>query len=107
MLKKQYQAGNATCRVTFTMDPGVAKDAQAASVVGDFNGWDVAAHPMKRRKDKSLAATVELACGERYRFRYLIDGSHWENDAAADDYVPTPFGDSDNSVVDVHATSTP
>ena len=29
----------------------------------------------------------------------LIDGERWENDGAADRYVPTPFGDSENGVV--------
>jgi 1,4-alpha-glucan branching enzyme len=105
MLKRQYQADNKTCKVTFTTDPGITKDAKKVAVVGNFNDWDATANPMKRRKDGSFAATVKLACGERYQFRYLIDGSLWENDAAADGYVPTPFGDCDNSVIEVQAAT--
>lgn len=103
MLKKQYQAGHETCKVTFTIDHAVAHDAQAVSVVGDFNDWDVTANPMKRRSDGSFDAMIKLSRGESYQFRYLIDGSIWENDAEADGYVPTPFGDCDNSVVGMHA----
>jgi len=33
-------------------------------------------------------------------FRYLVDGERWENDWAADAYVPNPFGGED-SVVEV------
>jgi hypothetical protein len=35
-----------------------------------------------------------------YRFRYLVDGRSWENDWAADLYVPNGYG-GDDSVVDV------
>ncbi len=30
------------------------------------------------------------------RFRYLLDGERWENDWAADGYVPNPFGSEDS-----------
>lgn len=101
MLKKRYLADKKACKVTFTTDPVVTKTAAEASVVGDFNDWDANTDPMKRRKDGTFAATIKLGCGEHYQFRYLIDGSIWENDAAADSYVRTPFGDSDNSVIEV------
>ena len=101
MLKKQYLADNKTCKVTFTSDPVVTKNAAKASVVGEFNGWDENADPMKRRKDGTFAAAIKLGCGKHYQFRYLIDGSIWENDAKAARYVRTPFGDCDNSVIEV------
>jgi len=105
MLKRQYLAGGKACKVTFTTDPGVTKDAKTVAVVGDFNDWDASTNPMKRRKDGAFTATIKLACNERYQFRYLIDGTVWENDAAADGYVPTPFGDCDNSVIELQAAT--
>ena len=55
---------------------------------------------MKRRKDGSFSSIVSLKPGQSYRFRYLLDGTRWENDGAADAYVPNEFG-SDDSVVNV------
>ena len=106
MLKRQFLADKKTCKVTFTFDPVASEDVEEVAVLGDFNEWDAGANPMKRgRKNGSFSATTKLACGKRYQFRYLINGSLWENDAAADDYVPTPFGDSDNSVIDLNEVS--
>jgi hypothetical protein len=42
---------------------------------------------------------VELKKGCSYQFRYLLGQSQWENDPDADGYLPTPFEDSQNSVV--------
>ena len=49
---------------------------------------------------------MELAAGQRWRFRYLLDGARWENDWAADDYIRNEFGGED-SVVDLTDISTP
>jgi hypothetical protein len=43
--------------------------------------------------------TLELAKGNSYQFRYLIDGNNWQNDWHADRYVPNPFG-GENSVIE-------
>tara|TARA_R110002049_G_scaffold232546_1_gene405145 strand:+ start:7393 stop:7704 length:312 start_codon:yes stop_codon:yes gene_type:complete len=102
MLKKEFLKDNKTCKVTFMIDHGPVAEAEVVSLVGDFNDWDPSADPMKRSKDGRFSKSVKLDCGDRYQFRYVIDGTVWENDAEADDYVPTPFG-SDNSVVDVPA----
>lgn len=100
MIKKQYLADNESCKVTFAIDHGPAKEAKVVSLVGDFNKWDPNADPMTRTKGGRFTKTIKLDCGDRYGFRYLIDNSIWENDAEADDYTPGPYG-SDNSVVDV------
>ena len=55
---------------------------------------------MKRRKDGSFSQTISLKPGQQYRFRYVLDGKRWENDWAADAYLPNPFGTED-SVVEV------
>jgi len=55
---------------------------------------------MKRRKDGSFYLTISLTPGRSYRFRYLLDDTRWENDWAADQYVPNDFG-SEDSVVQV------
>ena len=42
-------------------------------------------------KDGSFSAKLELDAGREYQFRYLIDGSRWENDWKADKYIPAPY----------------
>jgi 1,4-alpha-glucan branching enzyme len=96
MVKKRYSKDRKSCRVIFEVPPEV--NAKAACLCGEFNAWDIAANPMKRRKDGSFTLTVTLKPGQPYRFRYLLDGTRWENDRTADAYAPNPFG-SDDSVV--------
>lgn len=97
-LTKQYFKSKDVCKVTFRVPGSAAQGANAASVVGDFNGWKANANPMKRLRDGSFSVAMELPKGKEYRFRYLLDGGRWENDWCADRYEPSPFG-GDNSVV--------
>jgi len=54
---------------------------------------------MKKLKTGVFTVTLDLGKGREYQFRYLLDKKSWENDMDADKFVPTPFGDSENSVV--------
>ena len=60
--------------------------------------------PVDPDRQRSFQATLELPAGRRWRFRYLLDGQRWENDWAADDYLPNVHG-GDDSVVDLTDTS--
>ena len=55
---------------------------------------------MKRRKDGSFTITISLKPGQQYRYRFLLDGERWENDWAAEAYVPNEYG-SEDSVVNI------
>ncbi len=83
--------------VTFRL-PNI-EGGERAHVVGEFNDWSRTAHPMVR-DDEGFTAQIALEPGRAYRFRYLLDGERWENDWAADAYVPNEFG-GDDSVVDL------
>jgi len=96
MLKKQTLKSRPACKVTFEV-PRELK-AKDVSLVGEFNDWNGAATPMRRLKDGRFTVTLELQPQRAYQFRYLVDGGRWDNDWAADRYVPNPFG-GDNSVV--------
>ena len=96
-MKKSYTKTGRSCRVTFEVPAQV--NANTVVLCGEFNGWDVARHPMKRRKDGSFSLTVSLRPGNEYRFRYLVDGERWENDWEADKYVPNEFGTEDSVIV--------
>lgn len=84
--------------VSFELPSVVA--ATSVSVCGEFNDWSPDAQPLARLEDGRFRAVVPLAGGRRWRFRYLLDGQRWENDWAADDYVPNGYGSHD-SVVDL------
>jgi 1,4-alpha-glucan branching enzyme len=51
-----------------------APQAQSVSLVGDFNNWNPAAHPMKQTPDRSWLLTVELKHGH-HRYAFLVDGA--------------------------------
>jgi len=85
--------------VTFRLPRETSDSAKSAHVVGEFNGWDVQATSMKRLKNGSFVNTIDLEVGREYQFRYLLDGIRWENDSDAEKHVPTPYGDSENSVI--------
>jgi 1,4-alpha-glucan branching enzyme len=94
------RGANGAASVTFTLDPGVG--AQTAAVCGDWNDWSAATDIMRRDAEGGFSVTVDLDAGRTYRFRYLLDGERWDNDWAADAYVPNSFG-GDDSVVDLTA----
>lgn len=100
MLTKTWNADENRYAVTFDLPDGL--DIEGASVVGEFNDWDPAAHPMSRDDDGRWTATLALDPGMKYRFRYQLDGEEWENDWSADDYVPNEYGGAD-SVLEVPA----
>src|SRR4051794_31812029 len=105
MLERRDDGGSVI--VTFRI-PGQAA-AESACVVGDFNNWSEGVHVMSR-VDGSLTIAIPLDAGRAYRFRYLLDGERWENDWAADTYLPNEFGGND-SVIDLtrahfHGTNT-
>lgn len=83
-------------RVTFTSP--IINDCDCLYLVGDFNGWDQTAQPMKRTKESMWSLTVDLEPGQTYQYRYYTNDDIWFNDSDPDDYHANPFG-SNNSVV--------
>ena len=98
-IKKQYLKTKPVCKVTFRISEELGNSVGTANVVGEFNNWDFSSTPMKKLKKGAFTATLNLEKGREYQFRYLLDKKNWENDATADRFEPTPFGDSENSVI--------
>jgi hypothetical protein len=96
--KKKYLKSKPECQVTFVLPKDAAPKARKVVLVGDFNDWDMKGIPLKASKD-SFKVTVKLPSNGAYRYRYLIDGSRWENDWCADRYEPNQFGSDDSVVV--------
>ena len=100
-IRKKYLKTRRLCKVTFILPQTISGDAHSACIVGDFNGWNHTANPMKKSKSEGFTLTLELEPDREYQFRYLLDGYKWENDPNADKYVQSPFEDSENSVISV------
>jgi 1,4-alpha-glucan branching enzyme len=98
-IRKQFLKSRPACKVTFRIPEAIGDSARNAHVVGEFNDWSTSATPMRRLKSGAFSTTMELPTGQSYQFRYLLGHSHWENEPDADDQLPTPFGDSHNSVI--------
>lgn len=96
-INKKNLKTKAICKITFTIAD--YPDATSACLVGTFNNWNAQSHIMKKMKNGSFKISVDLPCKGRHEFRYLIDGYRWENEAAADGEVLSPFGDSFNSLI--------
>ncbi|MEO6123627.1 MAG: isoamylase early set domain-containing protein [Ilumatobacteraceae bacterium] len=84
--------------VTFVFP--AAAGAESVSLAGEFNEWSPDEHALERQDDDSFSITIELVPGRRYQYRYLVDGREWENDWAADAYVPNEYG-GNNSQIDL------
>ena len=95
MLTKKFFKSKPTCQVTFQLPKEIK--AKKVSLVGEFNGWDTSATPLKKVKGV-WKTTLELEQGQEYQFRYFVNGSEWHNDDDADRYVPNNVN-GDNSVV--------
>ncbi len=100
-IQKRYLKTKPVCKVTFKITEQQADSVTRAHVVGAFNNWSTTATPMKRLKDGSFSATVELKTGRSYHFRYFLGQSIWKNDPDADDDARTHYGDSYNSVINL------
>jgi 1,4-alpha-glucan branching enzyme len=98
-LKRQYLKNKPLCKVTFRLPKAAAQGAKNVNIVGEFNEWNIYATPMKRLKNGDFTLTMNLDINKEYQYRYLIDEMVWENDWQADKYVPSPYGDCENSVV--------
>jgi 1,4-alpha-glucan branching enzyme len=98
-MKKRLLKTKPVCKVTFELPAQAVNGAAVVTLVGDFNAWDRATTPLKRLKDGTRSIIPDLSRDREYQFRYLIDGKRWENDWQADQYVSSPAGDCENSVV--------
>lgn len=96
-ISKQYLKSKPVCKVTFSI---LAEDAKKVSLVGSFNEWNAKATPLKKLKNGTFKGAVDLDTNNSYEFKYLVDGT-FVNDDAADSYVWSEFASADNSVVKV------
>jgi 1,4-alpha-glucan branching enzyme len=98
-IRKQYLKSKPVCKVTFRISEEMGHPAKTAHIVGEFNNWNFFSNPMKKLKNGAFTTTLNLEKGRVYQFRYLLNKDTWINEGDADKSVPTPYGDSENSVI--------
>ena len=81
LIKMAKPTRGGTVRVTFELP--ATEPAGNVSVVGDFNGWDPYAHPLRKRANGARSAVVAVPAGATVHFRYLAEGGIWFDDETA------------------------
>ena len=97
-LEKKFLKTKPVCKVKFSLSGDQYSSASSILLVGSFNNWQLGENPFKKTKTGAWSASLELETGREYQFRYLIDGTRWENDPEADKFVPGGLG-AENSVL--------
>jgi 1,4-alpha-glucan branching enzyme len=94
-IKKQFVKTRPVCKVTFTV---VAKEANQASVIGDFNNWDAAKGELIKLKNGTFKGVFDLEKEASYEFKYLIDGN-FVVESEADSFRWNEFAGNENGVL--------
>ena len=81
LIKTTRPDRNDVVRVTFVLPAD--EPPGAVSVVGDFNGWNPFAHPLRKRGNGTRSTAVSVPAHSTLRFRYLADGGVWFDDETA------------------------
>lgn len=87
-LEKKYLKSRPVCKVRFIAPEAIVQDAKKITVAGDFNDWNPEETKLRKQKSGLYTTTVDLDIGNEYQYRFVVDGTRWENDWAADKYVP-------------------
>ncbi|OQY32789.1 MAG: hypothetical protein B6I38_04240 [Anaerolineaceae bacterium 4572_5.1] len=103
MIKKQYIKSRQVYKITFCLTKDELPneyETKTAHLVGDFNDWDHESIPMTHLKKGDFKINIDLKPGQKYEFRYLLNGEKWFNEWEADEYVLGGFG-KDNCVIEI------
>jgi len=95
MIKRSKAADGVKLTFTLSLDD----TPNPVSVLGDFNGWDEHAHPLKKRSNGTRSVSVTVPAGGRYQFKYLAEGGTWFNDVDADEQCQNEYGQLNSVVV--------
>ncbi|HEX2094569.1 MAG TPA: isoamylase early set domain-containing protein [Longimicrobiaceae bacterium] len=72
----------------------VSRSASHISLVGDFNGWDPRATPLRRTSPDGMWSVVVPLGQGRHQYAFLVDGREWVVDPSAPRSPEDEFGSS-------------
>jgi 1,4-alpha-glucan branching enzyme len=90
VIKQAPVKGRKAVKVSFVLSQDAVPGR--VSVVGDFNGWDPFAHPLRPRRNGTRSAVLTLPAGRRFSFRYLAEDGRWHDDDSAEAFEPNGVG---------------
>lgn len=96
-VKKQFIKTKPVCKVTFSLE---AKEANVATVVGDFNNWNPENGVLSKLKNGTFKGIFDLPTENSFEFKYIVDGTY-VNEPAADSFRWNEFAGAENSVLEV------
>jgi len=94
-IKKQFIKTKPVCKVTFSVE---AKEANTASVVGDFNNWNPVEGELSKLKNGTFKGVFDMPKDASYEFKYVIDGN-FVNEPEADAFKWKDFAGAENGVL--------
>lgn len=98
-MQRKLSTDETRCSVTFWLPKAGAGDAATVAVAGSFNDWSLESHPMAKTEEGDFILVIDLEAGREHEFRFILDGTYWENAWNADSYVWSDFAQCENSVV--------
>ncbi len=84
---KTASLDDATVKVTFVLPD----DGRPMALIGSFNDWNPASHPLKKRSNGTRSVVVVVPTGAELRFRYVADGEFFD-DPEASAFEPNGYG---------------
>jgi hypothetical protein len=94
MIQKTLYKTKDYAKVKFVLN---IQDKETAAIVGLNGDWKNPV-PMKKKKDGSFTAELQLPRSTQHEFRYLLNEAEWINEPEADGEVANSYGTS-NSVL--------
>lgn len=96
-IKKQFIKTKPVCKVTFSVE---AKEANVASVIGDFNNWNPEEGALNKLKNGTFKGVFNIDKDASYEFKYVIDGT-FVNETESDSFLWNEFAGNENGVLTV------
>jgi 1,4-alpha-glucan branching enzyme len=96
-IKKQFIKTKPVCKVTFSVE---AKEADKASVIGDFNNWNPEEGALNKLKNGTFKGVFNIDKDASYEFKYVIDGT-FVNETESDSFLWNEFAGNENGVLTV------
>ncbi|MGO2127472.1 MAG: isoamylase early set domain-containing protein [Pseudoalteromonas prydzensis] len=94
MLSKRFFKTKNEAEVTFEFQHPQADNVQ---LVAEFTDWQPVAMKFNK-KEQCFKLKQRLPNDQQFHFRYLVNGTIWDNDHHADGYIANSFG-TENSIV--------
>jgi hypothetical protein len=99
-IEREYSKDMKSCLIKFHVPKEIALDANSIAVAGTFNDWNQESHQLEKQKNGDFKLDLVLESDREYEFRYIIDGTRWENAHNADRYYWSDYSNCDNSVLE-------